>query len=199
MREPPAVSGIVLAGGRANRFGRDKLAEPLDGRPLLHHAIDAVGAVADEVIVVVAPDSPDPPLPALRVPIRVVRDPIAFGGPLVGLLAGLEASFGTRAVALGGDMPSIPPLLLDRLVDGLANREFDIVALVDGDLPRSLPIALRVSTAIPAARGLRDGGEASIRALFRVLRVLALGQDLWRDVDPDGGWRRDIDRPADLR
>ena len=36
------VAAIVLAGGRSSRFGRDKLAEPVDGRPLLDHAIDAV-------------------------------------------------------------------------------------------------------------------------------------------------------------
>ena len=38
----PTVTGLVLAGGRSSRFGRDKLAEPIDGRPLLWHAIDAV-------------------------------------------------------------------------------------------------------------------------------------------------------------
>ena len=42
----PAVSAIVLAGGASTRFGRDKLAEPVDGRPLLHHAAEAVAAVA---------------------------------------------------------------------------------------------------------------------------------------------------------
>ena len=31
----PTVTGLVLAGGRSSRFGRDKLAEPIDGRPLL--------------------------------------------------------------------------------------------------------------------------------------------------------------------
>ena len=49
------ISVIVLAGGRSRRFGRDKLAEPVDGRPLLHHAIDAVRPIATEIIVVAAP------------------------------------------------------------------------------------------------------------------------------------------------
>ncbi|MGH2474787.1 MAG: NTP transferase domain-containing protein, partial [Candidatus Limnocylindrales bacterium] len=31
----PRIGAIVLAGGRSSRFGRDKLAEPMDGRPLL--------------------------------------------------------------------------------------------------------------------------------------------------------------------
>ena len=50
MSADPAVAAIVLAGGRSSRFGRDKLAEPLDGRPLLDHAIAAVGHVATDVL-----------------------------------------------------------------------------------------------------------------------------------------------------
>ena len=53
-------SPIVLAGGASSRFGSDKLAAPLDGRPLLHHALDAVAAVADHVIVVVGPGQAGP-------------------------------------------------------------------------------------------------------------------------------------------
>ena len=49
------IGAIVLAGGRSSRFGRDKLAEIVDGRPLLDHAIDAVRAVATDIVVVVAP------------------------------------------------------------------------------------------------------------------------------------------------
>ena len=49
------VTGIVLAGGRSTRFGGDKLAAEIGGRPLLHLAIEAVAGVVDEVVVVVAP------------------------------------------------------------------------------------------------------------------------------------------------
>ena len=81
----PTVTGLVLAGGRSSRFGRNKLAEPIDGRPLLWHAIDAVRPLVDEVLVVAAPDSE----PILPPDVRIVRDRVAFEGPLTGLLAGL--------------------------------------------------------------------------------------------------------------
>ena len=56
------VSAVILAGGRSSRFGRDKLAEPIDGRTLLRHVIDAVRPLATETIVVAAPGG-DPVAP----------------------------------------------------------------------------------------------------------------------------------------
>ena len=80
----PRVSVVILAGGRSSRFGRDKLAEPVDGRPLLRHAIDAVRPIATEIVVVAAPDA-TPDVPA---DVRVVHDPVAFEGPLAGARRG---------------------------------------------------------------------------------------------------------------
>ena len=81
------IAGIVLAGGRSARFGRDKLAEPIEGRSMLDHAISAVEQVAGSVVVVAPPDS----VPAMASDARLVHDPSAFEGPLVGLATGLKA------------------------------------------------------------------------------------------------------------
>ena len=58
----PRVAGIVLAGGRASRFGRDKLAERLDGRTLVDRAIASLEPVVDLVVVAGPHDAtrPDP-------------------------------------------------------------------------------------------------------------------------------------------
>src|SRR5881296_3687619 len=85
------VTGIVLAGGRASRFGRDKLKEPYRGAPLLHHAVLRLAEVCADVIVVVGPEGPRPDLPASSV-VRVVRDAQEGLGPLAGVSAGLAES-----------------------------------------------------------------------------------------------------------
>lgn len=62
--------GAVLAGGRSSRFGSDKAEAVVGGRTLLAHAIDALRAQCDDVVVVgrvtsttvAIPDWPEPGL-----------------------------------------------------------------------------------------------------------------------------------------
>ena len=55
----------VLAAGRARRFGRPKLAEPLGGKPLLAWAVEAaLAADPHRVLVVLGPESVGDTLPA---------------------------------------------------------------------------------------------------------------------------------------
>ena len=113
----PAVERDRPRGGRSTRFGRDKLAEPVDGRPLLHHAVEAVAAVATDVIVVAPPDVD------LAVPegVRLVHDEAPFEGPLAGCMTGLIAAREPLVVVAGGDMPSLEPAVL-ALLDSRARR-----------------------------------------------------------------------------
>ncbi len=45
------VAGLVLAAGEGSRFGGTKQLAPLDGRPLLEHALGAVAGLAPRVVV----------------------------------------------------------------------------------------------------------------------------------------------------
>ena len=139
MTDALGVSAIVLAGGRSSRFGRDKLVEPLDGRPLLEHAIDAVTSLADEVLVVVARSA----AASLPAGITVVHDASDFEGPLVGLVTGLNAATGSRCLVVGGDMPTLLPTVLAALLAALDDPATDVALLEHArDVP-PLPMAIR--------------------------------------------------------
>jgi molybdopterin-guanine dinucleotide biosynthesis protein A len=189
------IGAIVLAGGKSSRFGRDKLAEPLLGRPLLHHAVAAVQAVATDVIVVVAPEATiDPPAGA-----RVVHDARAFEGPLAGLAAGLAALDPAvdRLVVVAGDMPSLEPTVLTRLIEALGpSTEVALLELDGRALP--LPMALRPAAAIAVAGRLLASGERRLRALAEALAAHVIAEATWRLDDPGGATLRDIDTQADL-
>jgi molybdopterin-guanine dinucleotide biosynthesis protein A len=194
------VSGIVLAGGASRRFGSDKLDATLDGRRLLVRAIEAVGAAAGEVIVVVGPgDTRALPDRTGNVPVRRIEDPESYGGPLVGLLAGLEAAREPLALVAGGDMPTLNADVLRLLTRALASGGPDEAAvLVRQGVDRPLPGAVRNGAATQQARRLLAEDERSLRALFRALRTRRIAEHEWRGLDPAGDTLRDIDRPEDL-
>ncbi len=191
---PGPGGAIVLAGGRSSRFGRDKLAEPIDGRPLLDHAIAAVLAVASEVVVVVAP------VDARRVPtgVRVVHDDVAFEGPLAGLAVGLAALADDvdGVIVAAGDMPTLSPDVLRLLLDLLDGSPALGAAVLDDGGP--MPMAVRRAAALTACRDLLGAGERRLRALADRLEAAVIPGTTWRTVDPEGLTLRDVDRPSDL-
>ena len=147
------TAAIVLAGGRSRRFGTDKLKARLpDGRTVLAHAVAGAAAVADELVVVIAPGA-DPPsgLPESAV---FVHDPAPDEGPLMGLASGLEAVSGEIILVVGGDMPALEASVLRLLVaavekvpkvDGatLGGPWFDSVGPALRAAPKGGPTSLR--------------------------------------------------------
>jgi molybdopterin-guanine dinucleotide biosynthesis protein A len=189
------TGAVVLAGGRSSRFGRDKLAELIDGRPLLDHAIAAAKAVATDIVVVAAPgakhDVPDD--------VRLAHDPDAVEGPLAGLAAGLAAldPAVARLIVVAGDMPSLRPAVLQRLLDSVASGSDAAILGLDGDTP-PLPLALRRRRAQAAVGALLDAGERRLRAVSMVLDAEVIPAATWRLDDPTAATLRDVDMPGDL-
>jgi molybdopterin-guanine dinucleotide biosynthesis protein A len=190
------ITGIVLAGGRSERFGSDKLAALVDGVPLLHRAILAVSAVADEVLVVAAPDGA-PALPVIDRPVRLVRDRESAGGPLAALAGSLDAARGDVSIVVGGDMPSLVPAVLVALIGALA-PDRNAAVLMDGERQRPLPLAVRTWPAREATRTLRADGVGRLRALVEALDAEGIPEVDWRALDPQGASLVDVDRPEDL-
>jgi len=193
----PGVIGIVLAGGRSARFGSDKLAEELDGRPLLDYAIDAVLAVAPEVIVVAAPGAELPISQDIADRVRVAYDAESFGGPLVGLAVALALVTTQTALVVGGDMPSLVPAVLHRLASTVEPPRAAVVLEVPGRV-QPLPMAIDVGAARAAADRVLERGGRSLRALLAELGASTIPAPVWLALDPAGVTIVDIDRPSDL-
>ena len=70
--------------------------------------------------------------------------------------------------------------------------------LADGLEPRPLPLAVRREPALTAARAALRSNDRSLRWLVAGLEPVVVPEAAWRAVDPDGAWRRDVDRPEDL-
>jgi len=191
-------SGILLAGGASRRFGRPKLVEPLDGAPLFHRPLRSLIGACDDVVIVLTPDAPEPPLPDGAERVSFARDAVAYQGPLAGTRAGLERVRGEIALLLAGDMPGVSAALLALMAAHATRPGIGAVVLTDDRDRRPLPAALAVAPALALARTLLEAGERRLRALIEGLAAEALSEAAWSAVDADGAWRQDVDLPGDL-
>ena len=191
-------SGILLAGGASRRFGRPKLVEPLEGEPLFHRPLRALLGSCDVVVVVLAADALEPPLPEGSDRVSFARDQVAYEGPLAGTRAGLEHVQTDYAVVIAADMPGVSAGLVSLMAERAASTRRKATVLRDADGPRPLPAILMVAPALALARTLLDSGERRLRALIEGLVPDGLPEAVWAEVDPRGAWRDDVDVPGDL-
>jgi len=120
MSSPSAVAGLVLAGGRAVRFGGEKAVAELKGRTLLEWAAARLRTICANVAINVQQGSEAESVArALR--LSTVYDAVGDArGPLAGVRAGLiwAEQLGARALALSPcDAPLLPDDLYSRLLD----------------------------------------------------------------------------------
>ena len=188
------TGAVVLAGGASRRFGRDKLAERIDGASLLERAAGAVVPIVDLVVVVLAPGDPR----AVPEGVARVHDPSPHEGPLAGLATGLAAmpTDIERVVVVGGDMPSLAGPVLAALLDTLDRTGRACLADPDGRA-RPLPLAIRRAEGLATATALLTDGERRLRAVLDPTTVVVPFAE-WSKHDPGAATLTDVDRPADL-
>jgi molybdopterin-guanine dinucleotide biosynthesis protein A len=165
--------------------------------PLLHHVVLRLAEVCGEVVVVIAPEGMEPPLP-LGAPARVVRDAHEGEGPLAGAYTGLSAVRTELALIAGGDMPELRTPVLLEMVKVADEAAVEAVVLADGERFRPLPAVLRVASARDAAHALLDSGRRRLRDLFDALRIAIVDEETWHALDPERRTLFDVDEPADL-
>lgn len=152
---------IVLAGGRATRFGGiDKTAVAVEGVRILDRVLAGVGS-ADHVIVV---------------------GPEVSGGPVAALAAGLSALSAPIVVTLAGDQPWIAPAV-PLLVAAVGDS--DAAVLVAEGRRHYLAAAWRTSSLRAAIAELDGPVNAAVRTLFegRSIVEVADSGDWSRDID----------------
>jgi molybdenum cofactor guanylyltransferase len=191
-------SGILLAGGASRRFGRPKLIEPVDGAPLFHRPLRALLDSCDDVVIVLAPDTTEPPLPHGAERVSFARDQVAYEGPLAGTRMGLENVHGEYAVLVAGDMPGVRSELLSLMVERATDTHRGAIVLRDADGARPMPAVLSSAAALTLARTLLKSGERRLRALVEGLAPDELPEAVWVRADAQGAWRHDVDVPDDL-
>ena len=174
-----AVSGAILAGGRARRFGgRDKSALVVGGRRIIERQIEALGTVASQVFVV----GGDPDR-YREFGLPVVPDRQAGAGPLGGLHTALLHARTPLVLVLACDLPMVDA----RFLAHLAGRIGDADACVPRDAGGWHPLCACYATRCAEALAARlEGGRLKVTDALASLRVVEVGPDELHDLDPSG-------------
>ena len=174
------ITGIVLAGGRSSRMGRDKALLPIDGRLLIELVIARLRPCVDRLLVVGHPDN------AVRLAdldVDAVYTDLRPGfGPLMGLYTGLMAADTPLAVAIPCDMPWIQPALIARLVQACREGAPLAASRYPADRLQPFPLACRAQ-ACRTVGALLTRGQRSVQALFAEPEARSLPIEdpaLWR-------------------
>ena len=186
------VSALILAGGKATRFGGVAKHElVVDGETIFARQVRVLAPRVAEILVSSPRDIAG---------YRTLRDAAADVGPLAGIAAGLAACTTPWLVVLAGDMPYITATLIDQLitrahasVDPRAADSVDAVGIRIDGLPEPLVCVLHTRI-LPTVERRIAAGE------FKASKLLTddnLRVD-WID-DADREALRNVNSPEDLR
>jgi molybdopterin-guanine dinucleotide biosynthesis protein A len=185
------MTGIVLAGGRNSRMGRDKATLPWQNTDFLHTILQKLSSVCTELIVV----TNNPP-PEGIAGVRFVSDLIPGCGPLSGIHAGLHYATSQVAFITACDMPFLQPAAVSWLFEQV--QGWDAAMPFTNALAEPL-FACYTKTCIPAIENLLQQDIRKTQQLLQYIRCKQISSDDLRAFDPALKLLRNINSPADYQ
>ena len=185
------VSGVILAGGKSSRYGKNKAFIKINGIPLIEKVITVMGSVFQELIIIT--NTPHK-YSHLRLP--VYKDLIEGLGPLGGIFTGLTAISKDAGFFVACDMPSLNRELLRHMVE--CKDDFDaVVPRISGKMEALY--ALYRNTCLPAIRRLIDSREYQIFRFFSEVSVRYVDEGEIRQFDPELRSFFNVNTPQELQ
>lgn len=184
------VAGLVLAGGKSSRMGRDKASLHFEGRSLLDRAVNTLSEACDQVFISSSDHLHDRPS-AQRIP-----DLVKAAGPLAGLVSGLKAIDCRWLLLLPVDMPLATSTALRSLLNQ-RKEVFEAIVFEDaGHLQGQMGLYHRRSLEL-AERQLA-GADLSLKAFLNKLKlqIVAAGacpwyrSDIFQNINSAADWKR---------
>jgi molybdopterin-guanine dinucleotide biosynthesis protein A len=186
------IVGLVLAGGRSERFGSEKALARLNRRPLIAIAEARLAADCFPVAVSAPPGSGAAAWAANGGPPLLHDDPDDADGPLAGVRAGLiwaRAMGATHMATLPCDTPHVPADITRRLLAGMGAAFLALAETDDG--PHPLCALWRVEALAPLTLAMAGGMHPPVRSFAD--RIGAR-----RVRFPDAAAFANVNRPEDL-
>ncbi len=183
------ATAVILTGGKSSRMGRPKALLPFDDEPLIAHVVRRLGRVFAETVVVAAPDQELPTLP-----VALVRDDVAYQGPVSGIYHGLRTATKEVCFVTSCDAPFLNLALVSHLLAQIS--DWDVVVPFWQERFQPLHAVYRRSVA-PLLKDQLERGELRPIFLYDKVRTRKIHEDEIRRLDPDGFSLLNMNSPAD--
>ena len=176
------ITGIILAGGKSSRMGRDKALLPFGGKTLLEDMAQRMSGIFDETLVIVDERAKTEGLDLGAA--QVHEDLVKYQGPLSGIYTGLCDSKNRASFVWPCDMPLIDEWAIHQLIrkwktefSGLEDLSPEVICFEDAEgRAQPFPGVYRRS-ARTLIRLLLDQGQASMNRFFEVVTVRSFPLD----------------------
>ncbi len=174
----PKATAVILVGGKSLRMGQAKASLIFDSEPLIAHIARTLERMFAEIVIVAAPEQELPVLSA-----KVVRDEVAYQGPVGGIYYGLRAAGGEFSFVTSCDAPFLNTALIAYLIRQIA--DYDVVVPYWEERYQPLHAVYRKSV-LPLLKEQLERGELRPVYLFDKVRTRKVEQDEIKTLDPDG-------------
>tara|TARA_Y100000814_G_scaffold288463_1_gene259974 strand:+ start:376 stop:1011 length:636 start_codon:yes stop_codon:yes gene_type:complete len=180
MNNSQRVTGIILAGGKSSRLGRDKAWEDVGGQRIIDRVIGALQSSCDEVLII--GDRPERQN-ELSLPkcIQYRSDELKGRGSIGGLYTGLKSSDTLWSLVVACDMPFISRELIRFMLSMISKNRCDaIVPIING---RYQPThALYNSTCIPFIEKNISSGNFRMDSYFDEIYLEEISEDVINSI-----------------
>lgn len=170
------VTGVILAGGKSRRMGRDKAFLPFGQGLLVERVIEVIQQVTDDVILIT-----NTPEQYERFALPMFADVIPEAGSLGGIYTGLVCAKTPYSLCLACDMPFMKPTFL-RFLCRMAAKADVVVPRIADDFQPLCAVYSQVCRD-PILHKI-EAGQLKITGFFDQVRVHVIDGDLLTRHDP---------------
>ncbi len=167
------LTGVILAGGKSKRLGRDKALETFNGEPLILKVISSIETLVDEIILVVNDDKRKNDFSFMK-NVTFATDKFSDAGSLGGIYTGLHESNNLNALFLACDMPFISMNILSLLINKIQLNPDIIIPEYNGF--KQSTHAIYNKNCLPVIKNQLKRGEYKISKIFKKCNTLLINE-----------------------
>lgn len=174
------TTGIILAGGRGQRFGKEKYLILLNNQSLLERVMTSIESICNEILVVTSRELYHE-ISGKNLKAKIIVDALSGKAAMGGLYTGLTYSNTNYAIVVASDMPFLNSRLMQYMIDNIDG--FDAVVPRINEFIEPLH-AIYSKNCIENIKKLIDNDNLSLAKLLQTINTKYISNEEIELFDP---------------